>query len=221
MARQSTRARPRRRLWRWLAAGLVLVLAFPPLATFILARGRTQTLEEVEEHDVAIVFGAGVYASGRPSQYLRARLDVARDLYLAGKVKVVIVSGSNPETHYNEPAAMRRYLVEQGLPDWAIVSDFAGSDTYATCVRARQVFAVRRAILVSQTYHLPRAIATCRATGLDAVGVGDETMRAGQLWLKYQLREVPGLYKMTWDVITGRRPVLGPPDDSVERALNH
>ena len=83
----------------------------------------------------------------------------------------------NGTRFYNETDGMRDYLIEKGVPAAKVVGDYAGFDTYDSCVRARRIFGVSRAIVVTQTYHLPRALATCRAIGLDAWGVGDETVK--------------------------------------------
>ncbi len=98
--------------------------------------------------------------------------------------------------------------------------DFAGRDTYDSCVRAREVFGVERVLLVSQGYHLPRAVAICRAVGLDADGVGDRTgERYRTEWRRGTLREVPASVKAVLDVVSGRDPVLGPAEPGVRDAL--
>lgn len=135
---------------------------------------------------------------------------------------VLVVSGDHLTATYDEPDAMRRWLIDHGVPAERIVSDNAGEDTYSSCVRAREVFGVTSSILISQSYHLPRAITTCRLVGIDAVGVGDDTARHPYplRWAKYALREVPADIKMLIDVLTHRQPILGPPDPSVANALN-
>ena len=219
-------AKPRKKR-RWLRRTIIAVIALmvivgvTPLATVgIGSAGRVQTIESVAPHDVAIVYGAGL-VDGKPGPYLTGRLEVARDLFKAGKVRVILVSGDNLYTYHDEPTAMRDWLIDQGVPAAKVVADFAGEDTYATCVRARVIFGVKSAVLVSQTYHLPRAVATCRLTGLDAVGVGDESVKAGyaDLWASYQWREILAGYKMMVDVITHRQPILGKYETSVDEAL--
>jgi len=199
----------------------VLAAAFPPAMAWAGSAGRVVEAPSVGARDVTIVFGAGLASGGSPSAYLAARLDVAAALYHAGKTKVLLVSGSNPEVSYNEPKAMQAYLVAHGVPSDKIVLDYAGADTYGTCVRAKRIFGVDSAILVSQGYHLPRAVTTCRLVGVDAVGVGDETVRTAfvELWWTYSLREIPAYYKMVLDVASGRQPVLGQPDGSIAAAL--
>lgn len=213
---------------RWVVRSLVGlgllagVVAVGPTA-FVLAAsaGRLQTAQEVPAQPVAIVFGAGLYSDGTPMPYLKARLDLAADLFEAGTVRVVLVSGDNRRADYNEPDAMRAYLIDRGVPAGAVVADYAGVDTYATCVRANRIFGVERAILVSQTYHLPRAVATCRSVGVDAWGVGDDSVAAtSDQWGTYSLREWPANVKLAWDLLSRRTPVLGERETSVTDRLN-
>lgn len=93
-------------------------------------------------YDVAIVLGAGVLPSGEPTPYLQRRLDSAVDLYKAGIVKTLLLSGDNSASHYNEPVAMQRYVAEQGVPRTATVLDYAGFNTYDSCYRAEALFGV-------------------------------------------------------------------------------
>lgn len=181
---------------------------------------RLTTVEDVPAQPVALVLGAEVYADGQPSRYLKARLDVAYRLFTAGKVRAILVSGDNGTRHYNETDGMRHYLIERGIPAKKVVGDHAGFDTYDSCVRARRIFGVTRAIVVSQTYHLPRALATCRAIGLDAWGVGDDTVRtSAEMWSYGTLRELGANLKMVWDVLSQRQPVLGQREKGLDEAL--
>ncbi|MDR0848810.1 MAG: YdcF family protein [Propionibacteriaceae bacterium] len=203
-----------------IAGVLVLVTALAPfVVVWIGQAGRISSVDDVETHDVAIVFGAAMWGA-HPSPYLESRLQVALELYQAGKVKVILVSGDNREDNYNEPGGMKAWLVDQGVPEDKIVTDGEGLDTYATCTRAKDVFGLDSAILVSQTYHLHRAVTTCRLIGLDAVGVGDETRKSTDpaKWFQYSLREIPADYKMILDVFFGAR-VLGDRDLRVDEAL--
>lgn len=211
---------------RWLgrgivtAAGLASVLLIGPWALAEgLSIGRIHEVDNAPEEDVAIVFGAAVRSDGTPSGYLRGRLDVAADLYRNGTVRAILVSGDNGTQHYNEPDNMKRYLVEtRGIPGVKVVTDYAGFDTYDTCVRARKIFAVRSAILATQDYHVARAVATCRMTGLDVQGVADHQPR-GKVWWSGWSREFGARLKMVWDVVSQRTPTLGAPEDGISKAL--
>ncbi len=203
-----------------LVGGVVLGVA-PTGYALAASAGRISTVDDVPSEPVALVFGAGLDIRGEPMPFLRARLDLARQLYAAGKVRVVLVSGDNRRANYNEPDAMRDYLIENGIPAAKVIADYAGFDTYATCVRARRIFGVDQAIVVTQSYHLPRAVATCRSIGLDGWGVGDSSVKPdAEEWDSDVVREWPANIKMAWDLLSRRQPVLGELETSVTDALN-
>lgn len=202
-----------------LAVGLVLAGTSGWAAAS--ASGRIFEPDAVPARDVAVIFGAEVRADGTPAAFTAARLDLGERLYRTGKARVLVVSGNNDPAHNRETAAMRRYLELRGVPAARIVEDVAGEDTYDTCVRLRDVFGVSDPILVTQTYHLPRALATCRALGLDAVGVGDASVADRAFWPVGVAREIPANVKTAVEVLTGRRPaVVSPPSTAVTDALN-
>jgi vancomycin permeability regulator SanA len=217
-------ARPRRRRRRrtaWLVAALVvLVLAAPLLVVQGVGRASTRSLGDVPETPVALVFGAGLHPDGSPSTYLRRRLDAAKTLYDQGTVRVILVSGDNGTVSHDEPGAMRDYLVAAGVPADRIVLDAAGFDTHDSCVRARQVFGVEQAVVITQTYHLPRAVFSCKAAGIDVTGVGVSAASVqpeqAALW---RVREIPASYKAAWDALVGREPVYGGHETGVTDAL--
>jgi vancomycin permeability regulator SanA len=126
---------------------------------------------------VAIVFGASVWANGEPSPVLRDRVETAVDLYKAGKVKKLLMSGDNPVRGYDEPTVMKDTAVKMGVPESDIVMDFAGRRTYDTCYRAKEVFEVKRAILVTQEFHQPRALYLCSNMGIDSVGINADRFK--------------------------------------------
>jgi vancomycin permeability regulator SanA len=169
----------------------------------------------------ALVLGAQVNPDGTPSPFLAARLDLARRLLAAGKVRVLLVSGDHMNWDYDEPGAMRAWLLDHGVPDEKIVLDYAGFDTYDSCARAVRIFGVHQAIVVTQSYHLPRAVMLCRRLGLDANGVGDETVKQFRIpWLISSTREHGACVKAVFDVISGRDPVhLGRHETGVDDAL--
>lgn len=196
----------------FLVTGLA-VLILPRLITYLYAWTRTFDAQDVPFERVAIVFGAGLWRDGRPTPVLRDRVATAADLYFAGKVEAILMSGDNSSQFYDEPGAMRAYALELGVPEHAIAVDYAGNRTYDTCYRARHIFGVRQATLITQGFHLPRAIYTCNALGISAVGVpADQRMyRTGSL-LYWNLREVFASLVAFTDVhLTRPLPVLGPP----------
>lgn len=170
---------------------------------------------------VALVLGAQVYPSGTPSPFLAARLELARRLLAAGTVRVLLLSGDGEAPEYDEPAAMRAYLLATGVPADRMVLDRYGLDTYDSAYRAGHVFGVERLVVVTQAYHLPRAVATCRALGLEASGVGDVSVRRlSPAWVRGAVRDQLACVKTVLDLLERRRPVLGPPDPAVLQAID-
>jgi len=176
---------------------------------------------KLPDTDLGVVLGtAPIGPEGGPNRYFEYRLDAAAALWRAGKVKYLLASGDNLGPGYDEPTAMRDCLAAHGVPADAVVRDFAGRDTYDSCTRAARIFGVDRVLVVSQGYHLPRAVTTCRAVGLDAEGVGDWTARAyAAQWTAGERREKLADAKTVIDVVSGRDPVLGPVETSVQDAL--
>ena len=175
------------------------------------------TVEAAPAEDVTLVLGASMRGD-TPSPYLQGRIDLAVALYKAGKTKVIIVSGTR-DGAYNEPDGMTKALIAQGVPASRIVPDYAGDDTYSSCQRATQVFGVKSLIVVSQSYHVPRAVAACRFLGIDAVGVGDSSQSHDFNWWKYQVREFASRAKLLLDVATHRQATTDGPSDAVTKAL--
>lgn len=222
---------PPRRRRRWLrpllttAAAVALAVPAAVLGSGLwlhsTARGHVYSLASVPAAPVVLVLGAKVYPDGTPSAFLAARLDVARQLYAAGTVRAVLVSGDHGEWAYDEPGAMSRWLVDRGVPERQVVQDHAGFDTYDSCVRAKRVFGVDQLIVVTQSFHIDRAVALCRDAGIDAVGVGDESVKQFKVaWDRGAFRERLAGVKAVWDVATGRDPVfLGPRETGIDDAL--
>ena len=159
----------------------------------------------------ALVLGAQVHPDGTPSAFLSARLDLATQLYRAGKVKLILVSGASTAPEYDEPQAMRSYLIDAGIPESQVIIDNAGIDTYSSCVRAREIFGVSDLIVVTQSYHLPRAVATCLRVGVNAYGVGDDSARQyTRSWRSGAVRDQLACVKTVLDLTFDRRPDPAP-----------
>ncbi|MDQ6787328.1 MAG: YdcF family protein [Acidobacteriota bacterium] len=126
---------------------------------------------------VAIVFGAKVWESNELSPVLYDRVITAVELYRAGRVKKLLMSGDNRFENYDEPTAMKQTAVKLGVPESDIVLDFAGRRTYDTCQRAKEIFGVERAILVTQEFHQPRALYLCNNLGIDSIGITADRRR--------------------------------------------
>lgn len=160
---------------------------------------------------VAIVFGARVYGDERLSGMLRDRVDTAVALYHAGKVDKLLMSGDNTTIAYNEPGAMMGYAIRQGVAPEDIQPDYGGRRTYDTCYRAGAVFQIESAILVTQAFHLPRALFLCNSLGVETVGVSaDRSVYHPRSLAWSEQREVPALLVALLDALLQRPPpVLG------------
>ncbi|MFC8360620.1 vancomycin high temperature exclusion protein [Streptomyces griseorubiginosus] len=207
----------RRRLAQAVMAGCVLALV-PSTWLYVSTAGRLGTTADAPRTDVAVVFGAGLW-DGEPSPYLAHRLDAAAALYRDGRIKAVLVSGDNSREDYDEPDAMRAYLTRHGVPDTRIVSDYAGFDTWDSCVRARKIFGVDRAVLISQDFHIRRAVALCEAAGVSSYGVG-VSAKHDVTWYYGGSREILAASKAALDVVFRPDPrFLGPREPGVTNAL--
>jgi SanA protein len=160
---------------------------------------------------VAIVFGAGLQRNGSPTPLLEDRVATAAQLYFDGEVEKLLLSGDNQYINYNEPEAMKTFAMHLGVPESAIVLDYAGRRTYDTCFRAKVIFGVTNAILVTQIFHLPRAIFLCRKMGLDVTGVfADRRKYDFNSLVIWKLREVVATSAAILDIYIFRPvPVLG------------
>ncbi len=193
--------------------GLVFVLALlvPRLVVFAYAQPRLYTIEQVPSKRVAVVFGAGLLPNGNLSPELSDRVTTAANLYFSGKVDKLLMSGDNRIVEHNEPGAMRKYAMRLGVPNEAIVQDFAGRRTYDTCYRASRIFGLNDVILITQEYHLLRALYTCNMLGVNAIGVPAD--RSGSPYLYGNLREIPATVVALWQIYFSHPvPVLGNPE---------
>ncbi|GAB3815711.1 SanA/YdcF family protein [Micromonospora zhanjiangensis] len=202
-------------------AGLVLVSA-PWLWTEVAAAGHEYDVADAPVADVVIVLGTEVAADRqRPGDRLTGRLDAAAELVRAGRVRAVLVSGDGGGASGDEPTVMTDYLAGLGVDRRQVVSDRYGLDTYDSCVRARDVYGVTSALIVTQDYHLSRAVALCRHVGLATEGVtaGCPGCSAGLLAEK-AVRDYFACGKAAWDAVRDRPPaVQSPADPSVREAL--
>jgi vancomycin permeability regulator SanA len=206
-----------RRLLQAVMAGCVLAL-LPATWMYVVTGDRLRTTGDVPRTEVAVVFGAGLW-DGEPSPYLAHRLDTAAALYRAHRVEVLLVTGDNSREDYDEPDAMRAYLTRHGVPDGRIVSDYAGFDTWDSCVRAKKIFGVDRAVLISQGFHIRRAIALCEAAGVRSYGVAAQD-KHDVTWYYGGSREILAAGKAALDTVFHPDPhFLGPREPGVSKAL--
>lgn len=163
---------------------------------------RIYAIDSVENRRVAIVFGAAVYSNGRLSSVLRDRIDTAIILYKSGAVDRLILSGDGSAVSNFEPQAMRDYALSLDVPNEAITIDENGTRTYNTCYRAWHVYEIDEAILITQDFHLPRALFTCDRLGIEAIGVAaDRRPYRAARW--YEVRETFATLIALADLVRG------------------
>jgi len=189
----------------------IVVFGLPRLITSITSINKIKTIATVANEKVAIVFGAGLLRDGTPSPVLKDRVSTAAQLYFAGKIQKILMSGDNRFVDYNEPASMQAYALELGVPEAVIVLDYAGRRTYDTCYRAKYIFRLDQAILVTQKYHLPRALFTCNGIGLKSIGVTADMRTYHPHSLTFwNVRELPATLVALWQVwVSHPLPVMG------------
>jgi SanA protein len=197
-----------------LALAVLGAFAVLLLQAWVDQRYRAQIYELVDETPampVGIVFGAGYWPSGRLSDALADRMDTAIDLYRVGKVNKLLLTGDNRFVDYNEPAVMSEYAQARGVPRGDLILDYAGRRTYDSCYRAGAIFGVARAVLVTQEFHLPRALYTCNQLHLEVVGVvADQHQYVRAPW--YRIRETFAVARAWLDVnVLKPLPVMGDP----------
>jgi len=195
----------------------IAVFGIPRLITSITSISKIKTIANIANEKVAIVFGAGLLRDGTPSPVLKDRVSTAAQLYFAGKIQKILMSGDNRFVDYNEPASMQAYALELGVPEEAIILDYAGRRTYDTCYRAKNIFGLDQAILVTQKYHLPRALFTCNGIGLKSIGVTADLRTYHPHSLTFwNFRELPATLVALWQVwVSHPLPVMGDPEPIV------
>ena len=198
-----------------LVPAFVAVVAYANVTAVWASRGRIfNDVATVPATEVALVLGTSSHVNGRENLFFRYRIDAAADLWNAGKIKTLIVSGDNQFHEYNEPEKMRRALVKRGIPADRIVSDYAGFRTLDSVVRAKEIFGTDSILVISQRFHTERAIYLAKANGIEAYGFDAKDVET-QGGLKTKVREVGARVKMCLDVtfLNTRPRHLGKPVD--------
>lgn len=198
-----------RAVWRYgwrigLTLALAALLVLLSLNVYVVTATKNSRYEQITNlphYRIGLVFGAGIRADGRPSRILADRIDGAVELYQAGQIDKLLLSGDNSSPDYDEVNVMRRYALTQGVALEDITLDYAGFSTYESCYRANAIFGVQEAVLITQRFHLSRALYTCQQLGINAVGLGIYSQyRTG--W--YTMREALATVKALWDLHISR-----------------
>ena len=189
---------------------LLVLIMFPVIWRSALKRQYRSNIfdpKSAPQKEAAVVFGAAVFHNGRLSTVLRDRMNTAVQLYKNGKVERILVSGDRRNDGYDEPGSMMAYAINSGINPEHIIPDYGGKRTYDTCYRARENFDIGSAILVTQEFHLPRALFTCNRLGLPAVGVSaDQRIYRAASW--YEFRETAASTIALLDIVRGQKPVI-------------
>lgn len=170
------------------------------------------SIKKFPKNDVGIIFGAGINGD-QPSKYLKDRLDAGIALYKANRINKILLSGDNGRDEYDELTVMKNYCYKHGVDTTKIFIDYAGFDTYSTMYRAKHIFNIKKATLISQEYHLNRAIYIGQKLGIKSVGYSANN--GEYLGYKYvTFREYGSIFKSFFDVLRNREPrFLGNPID--------
>jgi vancomycin permeability regulator SanA len=228
MRERSRRATIFRRL---LLLGIVgfLVAVTPWVGMIFATRGSTLSVTNAPKRDVVMILGAGITEDNQPSDALQWRIERGVELYKAGKVRKLLMSGDNSIANYDEASVMKNLAVQLGVPDRDVILDYAGFRTLDSCVRLRKVFGQTKAIVVSQGFHLPRAIHLCRWAGVDVVGVEAIDGRSQKNRFASGVREVPAALRAWAEIhLLGKSAkflgpqidVFNPPPDALKQPLD-
>jgi len=152
----------------------------------------------VPNADAVLILGAYVFPDGTLSSMLNDRVIVGYELYDQGKVPKIIVSGDHGRKEYDEVNSMKSFLRSKGVPGQDVFMDHAGFSTYESLYRARDIFQVKKVIIVTQRYHLLRAVFIARELGLEAYGVASDVQDYGQVMRAYKIREMAARNKDFW-----------------------
>ncbi|NJL97066.1 DUF218 domain-containing protein [Candidatus Gracilibacteria bacterium] len=197
------------KLVRKLFIGLIVV-ALVVLLPIIVLNIRLENFEQPEKDfpQVAIVLGAGILGPNTPSKVLQKRLDIAVELYNNKTISKVLVSGDNSAIDYNEPRTMINYLKLQGIPETDIVADYAGIRTIESCWRARNVFGLKKAYLITQRFHLPRALYLCENMGIETIPLKSNDS-IWEVTIRGYIREIGATWKAVMEVNSYRGETVG------------
>lgn len=198
----------------YLVLGGFLLTGLIRTGMLLFAAPKTHLPAEAPDAPVALVLGAGLNRDGTAGIVLQDRVEKAAELYFAGKVQKLLMSGDNSTMYYDEPSAMREHALSLGVPDEDMILDFAGRRTYDSCYRAKAIFGVDELVVITQAFHLPRAIFLCNAFDIKVTGVpADDANYRLRSYTYWWSREILASVYACWDVLIAHPiPILGDPE---------
>lgn len=192
----------------WLAVACLALIATCDIAVKATAHGRTyDNVSDIPHNRVGLLLGTNsTTPRGTHNYYYTHRINAAAELFHAGKVDYLLISGDNSSKHYDEPTMMRDSLLLHGVPADRIVLDYAGFRTLDSVVRAKEVFGQSSFTIISQKFHNERALVQARHYGIDAIAYNADDVVLGYPWVKVQCRERLARVKLYLDLFTGKQP---------------
>jgi SanA protein len=193
--------------------GLIAIVAVNVYVKSSTKKYISYSLKKFPKNDIGIIFGAGI-TGNQPGKYLKDRLDAGILLYKSNRINKILLSGDNGHQGYDELTVMKNYCFNHGVDTTKIFIDYAGFDTYSTMYRAKHIFKIKRATLITQEYHLNRAIYIGQKLGIKSVGYSaNEGEYPGYRYVT--CREYLSIFKSFFDVLRNREPhFLGNPIDT-------
>ena len=192
----------------WMAVACLTLIAACDIAVRATAHGRTyDNVSDIPHNRVGLLLGTSpTTPRGTHNYYFTHRINAAAELFHAGKVDYLLISGDNSSKHYDEPTMMRDSLLLHGVPADRIVLDYAGFRTLDSVIRAKEVFGQSSFTIISQKFHNERALVQARHYGIDAIAYNADDVILGYPWLKVQCRERLARVKLYLDLLTGKQP---------------
>lgn len=199
-----------------LLAAVTLIVCNDVWISWVTHNNVYYQVDTVPTKPIAIVLGTSPKYYGRTNHFYDARIMTAAQLYHAGKVKGILVSGDNSTKYYNEPIQMQRDLMAQGVPGEHITLDYAGFRTLDSILRADLVFDIKHAIVISQAFHIERAIWISQHYQLDYVGLVAPNPPGWNVFWRVRQREVIARFYAIFEVLLGKEPKFLGPKETVK-----
>ena len=187
---------------------VILVVLIPDLLIKYTTKGKTyNTTTEIPHNKVGVLLGTSKYTStGNYNKYYKYRIAAAVELYKAGKIDFILISGDNGQKEYNEPITIKKDLLKAGVPDNKIFLDYAGFRTWDSMIRAKKIFGQTKFTVISQKFHNERAIYIGKNNNMDIIGFNARDIASGKIKNRMQLREIFARTKLFIDILSNKQP---------------